>query len=155
MHTLDFADGVWCLDVDPALELERLNGTLVVGGDRLYVASANGNVGSFEIPSITDPSRSPSMDWVVRASFPQADAPVAIADDDGVWVAWDDGTNELRRIEAVGRVGNSVELPGPAPTAITRGADGAIHAIGAGWTTFGDLVRPDWLGDVRHLVVGD
>lgn len=91
VHTLDFGGGVWCLDVDPRLELERLPGSLAVGGDRLYVASANGNVGSFRIPSITDPDLSPEMDWVIDVHRTVDEAPTALADRDGVYLAFDDG----------------------------------------------------------------
>jgi hypothetical protein len=62
VHTLDFTDGVWCLDIDPKLDLTHVAGSLAVGGSRLYVASANGWVGSFLISSITNPNQAPTMD---------------------------------------------------------------------------------------------
>ena len=49
VHTLGFAGGVWCLDIAPEMELDRLPGALVVAGDRLVVASANGTIGSYDI----------------------------------------------------------------------------------------------------------
>jgi len=84
VHTLDFADGVWCLDIDPNLDLTNVAGSLAVGGNRLYVASANGWVGSFLIPSITNPTQSPTTGWTAQIAPPGPAAPVITANDDGV-----------------------------------------------------------------------
>jgi hypothetical protein len=146
VHTLDLADGVWCLDVDPSLELDQLPGTLAIGGDRLYVASANGRVGSFPIPSITDPNLSPTMDWMVDVARPGDEPPVLLADDDGVWIGYDDGASRLIRLDTAGRRGDPLGLPGPGPNALAVAPDGAIHGVGDGWSTFGDVTLPDWFG---------
>lgn len=146
VHTLDLADGVWCLDVDPSLELDHLPGTLAVGGDRLYVASANGRVGSFRIPSISDPTRSPTMDWVVDVTRPGEDAPVLLADDAGVWVGTPDDVSRLIRLSPEGERLDPVGLPSGHPLALAHGDEG-ILAIGDDWSTFGDVSLPDWFGD--------
>ncbi|MFP5487712.1 MAG: hypothetical protein ACLGHQ_05345, partial [Acidimicrobiia bacterium] len=143
VHTLDLADGVWCLDVDPSLELEHLPGTLAVGGDRLYVASANGRVGSFAIPSISDPSRSPTMDWVVDVARPGDRPPVLVADDDGVWVGTPDDVSRLVRLSPEGERGDPMGLPSGHPLALAATAD-EILAIGDDWSTFGKIEIPDW-----------
>ncbi len=156
VHTLDFADGVWCLEVDPRLELDRLPGSLSVGGDRLYVASANGTVGSYPIPSITDPELSASMDWVAEISGAGERAPVMAADGDGVWIGPDDPVSRLVRLDVDGERGDPIGLPSSRATAITIDADGAVHAVGEDWgrrwATFDIATWPDWLDEIVHLV---
>ena len=153
VHTLDLADGVWCLDVDPSLALDRLPGTLAVGGDRLYVASSNGRVGSFRIPSISDPNRDPTMEWVVEVGRPGSEPPVLLADDDGVWVGTTDDAGRLIRLSPAGEQLDPIGLPGGTPLALAHGEDG-ILAIGDGWTTFGDLAIPDWFGEPVAVLTG-
>lgn len=151
VHTLDFADGVWCLEVDRRLELDRVPGSLAVGGDRLYVASANGMIGSYPIPSISDSNLSPSMDWVADTGAPMRSAPVATADHEAVYVV------DESRPGFVNRVGPSGDLLPPTLFDGTADAfawnDGALHAVGEEWATFDIIDRPDWLGDIAHLVV--
>lgn len=151
VHTLDFADGVWCLDVDPALELDRVAGSLAVGGDRLYVGSANGRVGSFPIPSITNPDLSPTMDWVVEIGRATPQAPVMLGDPDGVWIGTDDDVSRLIRLDVTGRRLAPTGLPSSGPTALAA-TPSALHAVGDDWATF-DLTRPGWLDDIEVLVV--
>lgn len=153
VHTLDFADGVWCLEVDPKLELDRVPGTLAVGGDRLYVASANGFVGAFEIPAITDPTRSPTMTWVRDVARPGTTAPPIAADVDGVWLGYADGASRLIRLDPAGNRGDPFALPGSAPTALTLDDGGRPVAVGPDWTMFGDVDRPGWLGAITGLAV--
>ncbi len=153
VHTLGLEDGVWCLSVDPELQLESRPGTLAVGGDRLYVASANGKVGSFQIPSLSDPEASASMSWVTQVTFGGDDAPVALADEDGVYLGY--GDDHLVRLDAGGGGSMPRQLPGAGPTAVTRDQDGAIQAIGPDWSTIDTLVRPSWLGPVVQLVVSE
>lgn len=153
VHTLDLADGVWCLDVDPSLELDRVAGALAVGGDRLYVASANGRVGSFPIPSITDPDLSPTMDWVVDVARPGDEPPVLLADDDGVWVGTPDDVSRLIRLAPDGDQLPPVGLPSGHPLALAHGKNGVV-AIGDGWSTFGEVALPDWFGEPVALLPG-
>lgn len=152
VHTLDFADGVWCLEVDPELELDRLPGALAVGGDRLYVGSANGMVGSFPIPSIIDPGLSPAMKWVTTFSGEGERAPVMTADDKGVWIGPDDPVSRLVRITADGAAGDPLGLPTSGATAIDIAGDGTVHAVGDDWATFEMILRPDWLDEIVHLI---
>ena len=152
VHTLDFADGVWCLDVDPRLELERLPGSLAVGGDRLYVASANGKVGSYPIPSITDPELSPTMDWVVDVVGASDEAPVITADAEAVHVADPDRPGRTAHVHATGLAHPPTEMFAGAPTAFDR-YEGELHAIGDDWATFPIISRPDWLDEIDILVV--
>ncbi|MDW3215058.1 MAG: hypothetical protein R8G01_13730 [Ilumatobacteraceae bacterium] len=152
VHTLDFADGVWCLEVDPELELDRLPGSLAAGGDRLYVASANGKVGAYPIPSLSDPGLSPTMDWVVDAVAPGDDAPLITADDEAVHVADPERSGFVAHVHAEGLVHPAVRMFGDAPTAFAWDDDG-LQAIGDQWASFGHFYRPDWLGRVVHLVV--
>lgn len=154
VHTLDFADGVWCLEVDPRLELDRVLGSLAAGGDRLYVASANGTMGSYPIPSLSDPNRSPTMDWVVDVTREADRAPVLLADEDGVWIGPDDPVSRLVRLNTGGDRGDPIGLPSSSAMALASGADGEVHAIGADWATFDVGDRPDWLGEIAYLVVG-
>ncbi len=152
VHTLDFADGVWCLEVDPQLELDPLPGALAVGGDRLYVGSANGMVGSYPIPSITDPELSPAMDWVTTFSGEGERAPVMAADGKGVWIGPDDPVGRLVRITADGDLGDPLGLPTSGARAIDIADDGTIHAIGDDWATLEITDRPGWLDEIVHLV---
>jgi len=145
VHTLDFADGVWCLVPDDRLDLSHLPGALAVGGDRLYVASANGWIGSFPIPAILDIEREPIMDWSVQVHDGTPGAPVLTADDDGATIAYG---NRLIEVTDDGRVTAESVLPGPV-TAMSANGD----MIGDDWTTFGELDRPDWLSTVTHLFV--
>ena len=154
IHTLDFADGVWCLEVDPRLDLADVPGSLAVGGDRLYVASANGWVGSYPIPSISDPDLSPSMDWTVSVTRPADVAPVMLADDRGVWVGPDDPASRLVRIDADGVRGDPIGLPSSRTSVLAFDSSGAIHAVGEGWATLDLDRRPGWLGEIAHLIVG-
>lgn len=159
VHTLDLADGVWCLDVSPELELDRLPGSLAVADDRLYVASANGKVGSFDVPSISDPDRSPTMDWVVEVGVPGAGAPAVpaapplVADADGVVLGVQDGSQRLVRISSTGERAGMYVTPGWLPTALGRAGDELV-AVGPGWTTFGDLDLPDWFGSAVAVIAG-
>lgn len=143
VHTLDLNDGVWCLNIDPRLELDHLPGTLAVGGGRVYVASSNGWIGSYPIPAITDPERSPDMDWVVNVQPAGENAPAARADADGVSVAYG---NQLFRLDQGGRVQSTTELPGRVSAISSEG-----DMIGPDWSTLGEIVRPSWLGDIVHL----
>ena len=152
VHTLDFADGVWCLEVDRRLELDRLAGSLAVAGDRLYVASANGMVGSYPIPSIADPNLSPSMDWVADTGSSTRAAPVATADHEAVYVVDESRPGFVNRVDPQGEVLPPTLFEGTADAFAWN--DGALHAIGDGWATFDVIARPDWLGEIGHLVVG-
>jgi len=153
VHTLDFADGVWCLEVDPRLELDRLPGSLAVGGDRLYVASANGWVGSYPIPSITDPVLSPSMEWAIDAGAATDGAPpVMTADEEAVYLVDPGRPGFLAHVHATGLLHPAVRTLGGDPQAFAWD-EGALHAAGADWATFDILARPDWLGEIAHLIV--
>lgn len=153
VHTLDLADGVWCLFLDPALELDTRPGSIAVGGDRLYVASANGKVGSIPIPSITDLSRNPEMDWVATAGPSSDTAPVLLADADGVWVGLHDGTERLVRLAPDGTPQAPLAIAGPDPTALTVAGD-RIVAAGDGWTSLGEISTPRWFGAPAALFAG-
>ncbi len=150
IHVLDLADGVWCLDVPPELELERLPGSLAVGGDRLYVASANGSVGSMSIPSISDVRSPPEFDWIVEVSRSAEVAPALAADADGVWVGPDDGASRLVRLNASGARGEPLALPRSGPTAVTVTGSGVLVA-GPGWTTFAGIPDLDWLDTIARI----
>ncbi len=154
VHTLDFGDGVWCLDLDPSLELDALPGTLAVAGDRLYVASANGVVGSYTISSITDPSREPGVEWANQIAHAGPLAPVMVANTDGLFVGYDD--DQVMRIGVDGTIDGTIRLPGRAPTAISLDGSGELLAVGADWSTFAgvDVDVPDWLGDITQVVTG-
>jgi hypothetical protein len=154
VHTLDFADGVWCLDIDPKLDLTNVAGSLAVGGDRLYVASANGWVGSFLIPSITDPDQSPAMDWTAQVAPPGSAAPAISADDDGVYVATGNDKSQLVHLRPDGTPVDPIDLPGPEPQAVAVAPNGDVIAVGDNWTTLtGELHRPEWLDDIRQLII--
>ena len=157
VHTLDFADGVWCLDIDPKLDLTNVAGSLAVGGNRLYVASANGWVGSFLIPSITNPTQSPTMDWTVQIASPGSSAPVITADNDGVYISTsndNEDNSELVHLRPDGTPDNPIRLSGPNPQALTTTPAGELVAIGYDWTTpTGDLHRPEWLNDIEQLII--
>ena len=146
VHTLDLANGVWCLFLDPALELDTLAGSIAVGGDRLFVASSNGTIGSIPIPSITDPDRNPEMDWVVDVGQPSGQPPALMADADGVRVGVHDGTERLIRLDNDGQAQPDYRIPGANPTALTVDISGQIVAAGANWSTLGELALPDWFG---------
>ncbi len=94
VHTLGLAGGVWCLDLPPEMELDTQPGALVVAGDRLVVASANGTIGNYEIAAVPDPTRRPVID-VVRHYLQPEGEPVLAASGDRVWVAWRDLLYEL------------------------------------------------------------
>jgi hypothetical protein len=94
VHTLGFDGGVWCLDIPPEMELDTQPGALVVAGDRLVVASANGTVGSYDIGAVLDPAQQPVMDSFSELLHPYA-RPVLTATDDRVWVAWANFVYEL------------------------------------------------------------
>ncbi|HEX4981679.1 MAG TPA: hypothetical protein VFV63_08275 [Ilumatobacteraceae bacterium] len=72
VHTLGLAGGVWCLDIAHEMELDTQPGALVVAGDRLVVASANGTIGSYDIAAVLDPAREPVMDAVPCTSIRRA-----------------------------------------------------------------------------------
>ena len=111
VHTLGFAGGVWCLDIAPEMELDTQPGALVVAGDRLVVASANGTVGSYDIAAVLDPTRQPVMDVVSQYLHPEGE-PVLAATDDRVWVAWANFVYELDPV--------TLEMLAPAPQQLAR-----------------------------------
>ncbi len=61
VHTLGFINGVWCLDVPNALELQRRAGSLTLApdGTQLFVGSANGTIAEYVVDAILDPARAP------------------------------------------------------------------------------------------------
>lgn len=154
VHTLDLADGVWCLFLDPALELETYPGSIAVGGDRLYVASANGVVGSISIPSISDVNRVPETEWVVDVGPAGDEPPVLLADDDGAWVGVRDGERRLIRLGGDGRIEEPLHLEDANPTALAFDAAGDVVAAGDGWSTVGDFAVPDWFGTPSAVFTG-
>lgn len=147
VHTLDLFDGVWCLDLPPEMRLEELPGALAVGGDRLYVASANGLVGAFDIANIREPQGSVEMLWV--AELPNAGGfgpPAIAAGPDGAVVAFP-SMSGLHRVAPDGTVLESTVFDdGTEAIAV---ADGATYAVGDAWMLPGE--RPDWLGEVTRL----
>lgn len=151
VHTLGLggqfgiADGVWCLVPDPQLELEHLPGTLAVGGDWLYVASANGWVGAYHIPSIGDFTQPADMAWAVDVGLATDTAPVAIADAEGVTLAYGD---RLIEVGPDGEVVSEHDAPGVV-TAMSAGGD----LVGDDWSTLGPFERPGWMGEVTRLYV--
>lgn len=153
VHTLDFEGGVWCLDVDPSLALDVLPGSLAVGGDRLYLASANGVVGSFPIPSITNGDLSPFMDWTTRVSPGADDAPPIAANADGVYVVPPGITGSVAHILPTGEAAVPASLKMPPATALALDHDNGLMAIGDDWSTIGVETVPDWLGAVTAIVI--
>lgn len=154
VHTLDLANGVWCLFLDPALELDTLPGSIAVGRDRLFVASANGKIGSIPIRSITNIERNPEMDWVVDAGPPGDLPPVLLADAAGVWVGLHGGTERLVRVDNDGQLGKPITTPGADPTALAFDGDGQVVAAGNGWSTLGESTLPAWFGTPTELFAG-
>jgi hypothetical protein len=153
VHTLDFADGVWCLDIDPKLDLTNVAGSLAVGGNRLYVASTNGWVGSFLIPSITDSDQAPTMDWTMQVEA-IGSAPVITADENGVYISSTDDTNEVVHLGPDGTIGRSIEVSGPNPQALESTLTSELVAVGDDWATpTGDLHRPEWLNNIDHVIL--
>ena len=145
VHTLGFAGGVWCLDIAPEMELDTQPGALVVAGDRLVVASANGTVGSYDIAAVLDPARPPVMDVVTQVLHPEGD-PILAATDDRLWVAWANFVYELDPL--------TLEMLAPAPQQLTRPVtalaateDGVLIASVEGTITWTDgtalKVMPD------------
>lgn len=147
VHTLDFADGVWCLSIDPSLQLDTLEGAIAVSGDQLFVASSNGRVGAFDIPSISDIDLSPTMTWVEQVHFGATSTPVMIADGDGVLIGY--GDDHL--VRAGEWDATPVQLPGDAPTALSRDTQGTLHVVGAEWSTL-DISPPTWLDPVTDVI---
>lgn len=146
---------MWCLSLDPALELDTLPGSIAVGGDRLFVASANGKVGSIPIPSISNVNQSPEMDWVAKAGPSGEQPPVLLADDDGVWIGLQDGAQRLIRLGADGRLREPKHIRGSNPTALAYDASGTVIAAGDGWSTLGDFSMPKWFGPPAAVFVGE
>lgn len=147
VHTLDLFDGVWCLDLPSEMRLEELSGALAVGGDRLYVASANGLVGAFDIANIREPQGPVEMLWVVE--LPNAGGlgrPAIAAGPDGAVVAFP-SMSGLHRVGPDGTVLESTVFDdGTEAIAV---ADGTTYAVGDAWMLPGE--RPDWLGEVTRL----
>jgi len=141
VHTLGLAGGVWCLDIAAEMELDTQPGALVVAGDRLVVASANGTVGKYDIAAVVDPTRQPIMDVVRHYLHPEGE-PVLAATDDRVWVAWDDLLYELdaTTLEMVSfephRVGGTV-------SALAATDDGLLIAFADGTLELRDGVTID------------
>lgn len=153
VHTLDLFDGVWCLDIPPELELERLPGALAVSGDRLYVASANGMVGAYDIDAVVSPDGPVTMQWVTRvlpaSGMPGDAAPAIAADPQGAVVAWP-SMSGFHHVDPDGTVGRSTI--GPAGTEALAVVDGEPLAIGDTWWGL-PSERPTWLADVTRLQV--
>jgi len=141
VHTLGLAGGVWCLDIAPEMELDTQPGALVVAGDRLVVASANGTVGKYDIAAVVDPTRQPIMDVVRHYLHPEGQ-PVLAAIDDRVWVAWRNLLYELdaTTLEMVAfephRVAGTV-------SALAATNDGLVLAYTDGTIELGDGVTVD------------
>jgi hypothetical protein len=147
VHTLDLFDGVWCLPIPEQLHLEQLPGALAVGGDRLYVASANGRVGAFDIGEIREPQGRVEMLWVVE--LPNAGGrgrPAIAAGPDGAVVAFP-SMSGLHRVAPDGTVLDSTVFDDR--TEAIAVVDGATYAVGDAWMLPGE--RPDWLGEVTRL----
>lgn len=106
------------------MELDTFAGAVVVSGDRLVVASANGMVGNYDIAAVLDPTQEPVMDVVTQLLHPDGE-PVLAATDDRVWVAWGNLVYELDPV--------TLEMLSPAPrqlagpvTAMAISADGLL-----------------------------
>jgi hypothetical protein len=126
VHTLGLAGGVWCLDIAPAMELDMLAGAVVVAGDRLVVASANGTVGNYDIAAVLDPTQEPVMDVVTQYLHPDGD-PVLAATDDRVWVAWGNFVYELDPVTLEMLSSAPRQFAGPV-TAMAVSTDGMLTA---------------------------
>jgi hypothetical protein len=141
VHTLGLAGGVWCLDIAPEMELDTQPGALVVAGDRLVVASANGTVGKYDIAAVLDSTRQPIMDVVRHYLHPEGE-PVLAASDDRVWVAWRNLVYELdaTTLDMVAfeprRVAGTV-------SALAATDDGLVIAYADGTIELGDGVTID------------
>lgn len=148
VHTLDLFDGVWCLDIPAELQLDELPGALAVADDRLYVASANGRVGAYDIGDIRKPSGSLDMLWVTkRPTGTGRDRPAIAAGPDGAVVAFP-AMSGLQRVGPGGAVLESTVFDdGTEAIAV---ADDRAYAVGDAWMLPGE--RPDWLGEVTRLV---
>ena len=133
VHTLGFANGVWCLDIPPEMELDVESGGLAVAGDRLVLASANGTVGSYDIGAVVDPAQSPAMDSVTQYLHPVGD-PVLASTRERVWVAWGNRVYELDP--------DTLDMTGDAP----YDARGTIAAMAA--TDDGVLVMAHENGEI-------
>ena len=136
VHTLGLAGGVWCLDIAPEMELDTQTGALVVAGDRLVVASANGTVGKYDIAAVVDPTRQPVMDVVTQYLHPEGD-PVLAATDDRVWVAWGNLVYELDATTLEMVAGEPRRVAGTV-SALTAIGDGLLIAYADGTVELGD-----------------
>lgn len=149
VHTLDLFDGVWCLDVPDAMELEHLPGAVATSGDRLYVASANGTVGAYDIGGLREPSGSVEMLWVAQVVDPGGEeAPAIAAGPDGAVVTWP-WMSGMHRVAPDGTVGPSTIGP-PGTEAVAMTAAGPV-AVGTEWWQVPGA-RPTWLGPVTRLI---
>ena len=146
VHTLGLAGGVWCLDIAPEMELDSEPGALVVAGDRLVVASANGTVGSYDIGAVLDPAREPVMDVVTQYLHPDGD-PVLAATDDRVWVAWANFVYELDPV-TLEMVTSAPRQLAQSVTAMAATVDGLLVAHPDGTVVASDGTSIDLTPDV-------
>jgi hypothetical protein len=149
VHTLDLYDGVWCLGIPPEMELEHLPGAIAAFGDRLYVASANGMVGAYDIAVLPDASMSADMIWTTRIGpVGGTDTPAIAAGPDGAVVAWP-AVSGLHTVDPDGVAGPSV-VRAPGVEALTLD-NGRPVAVGGSWWDLGSS-RPDWLAGITRVV---
>lgn len=148
VHTLDLFDGVWCLEIPAAMRLEELPGALAVAGDRLYVASANGTVGAYDISAIAHPQGSVDMLWVVQLGpVGGREQPAIAAGPDGAVVAFP-AMSGLFHVGPDGTVHDPTVFDDGTEAIAVAGV--RTYAVGDTWMLPGE--RPDWLGEVTRLV---
>jgi hypothetical protein len=139
IHTLGLINGVWCLDVPPALGLADHPGALAVSpdGSRLYAASSTGGVAMFEIDDLLDPLG--AMPEARRTTQLDAKAGrVAVgATDDEVVVALDGVITRLDPVTLEVRESFTLDMSVEALTVLT---DTSIVIAGTGRMT---MVSPD------------
>ena len=169
VHTLGLINGVYCLDLPPALALGELPGALAVDpwGRRLYVASPNGGLAAFTIRDILDPAVAPVAEPV--AWFESGASVAVLATDDDVVVAFnapvgvEDGVAALVlhldpvTLAELRRFTSDIAVEAMAMTAtgdLILAGDGRLRVVNAMGTVLGERRLPDDLGTIATLVVG-
>ncbi len=167
IHTLGLHGpyGVWCLDIDPKLDLLHRPGSLAVvgGGAKLLVASANGMLAVYDAKHLTEQSETEPEPVALTQVWTPTDptkVPVMAVIDDAVVLAQGRElrwffTGTLKNRSVTSRLGGDVDAIAAFPSGSAKVVV-AIHGttLAVAWTTtsFFEVILPGLVPDGTRAV---
>lgn len=160
IHTLGLGNGVWCLEVPPAMELSDRAGVMALdpSGERLVAVSANGLIAAIAIDTILDFEAVPVFGPTSDLGATTDAAPAIATGSTALWVGLGDQLIEVdpATLLPIGNTSLGFTIDALAVTGddVVVAGDGRLVVVDRDLTVIAEHVLPGDLGAVARIVTG-